>query len=107
MSAAQTIIEVRRRSGLGLRELARLAGTSHATLHEYEAGHKEPRLDTVERVAAAAGFSLEVTLAPRPDAGGQRVDKGRELAEVLRLAAAFPARTRRRLDAPKFGLAPP
>jgi transcriptional regulator with XRE-family HTH domain len=103
MSAAQTIREVRRRSGLGLRELARRAGTSHATLHAYERGAKEPRLDTIERLAAAAGFSLEVTLAARPDAGPRRVDKGRELAEVLALAAAFPARHRARLDAPVFG----
>ena len=103
MTSAQTIRELRRRSGLGLRELARRAGTSHATLHAYESGAKEPRLDTVVRLADAAGFSLEVTLAVRPDAGDQRVEKGRELAEVLALAGAFPARHRARLGAPIFG----
>ena len=103
MTAAQTIIEIRRRSGLGLRELARRAGTSHATLHAYESGVKEPRLDTVARLADAAGFTVEVTLAARPDAGEARIDKGRELVEVLALAAAFPARHRRRLSAPVFG----
>jgi hypothetical protein len=44
-----------------------------------------------------------VTLAPRPDAGPERAEKGHELAEVLALAAAFPARHRARLDAPIFG----
>lgn len=105
MTAAQQVIEIRRRSGLGLRALARRAGTSHATLHAYETGAKEPRLDTLLRLAAAAGFALEVDLAPRPDAGEDRVAKGRELAEALTLAAAFPARHRRRLDLPAFGAA--
>jgi transcriptional regulator with XRE-family HTH domain len=105
MTAAQTIKEIRRRSGLGLRDLARRAGTSHATIHAYESGAKEPRLDTVARLASAAGFTVEVTLARRPDAGDDRVAKGRELAQVLELAAAFPARHRARLDAPVFGSA--
>jgi len=103
MTASQTISEIRRRSGLGLRELARRAGTSHATLHAYESGKKEPRLDTVLRLADAAGFTLEVTLTRRPDAGAARVAKGEELAEVLALAAAFPVRHRARLTAPIFG----
>lgn len=103
MTAAQKITEIRHRSGLGLRELARRAGTSHATLHAYESGTKEPRLDTIARVAAAAGFVLELELVGRPDAGEARVAKGRELAEALTLAAVFPARHRRRLDLPVFG----
>jgi transcriptional regulator with XRE-family HTH domain len=106
MTAAQTIREIRRRSGLGLRELARRAGTSHATLHAYESGAKEPRLDTVARLAAAAGFALEVGLAARPDTAEGRTAKGHELAEALALAAAFPARHRRRLDLPVFGPSP-
>lgn len=105
MTAAQAIQDVRRRSGLGLRELARRAGTSHATLHAYERGTKEPRLDTVLRLAEAAGFTLELSLARRPDVGPDRVLKGQELAEALTLAAAFPARLRRRLEAPVFGMA--
>lgn len=103
MTAAQTISEIRRRSGLGLRELARRAGTSHATLHAYESGAKEPRLETIARLADAAGFTLEVALAPRPDSGAARADKGRELAEALTLAAAFPARHRATLGLPVFG----
>lgn len=103
VTAADTLRLVRRRSGLGLRELARRAGTSHATLRAYETGAKEPRVDTLERIAAAAGFALEVELAPRPDAGVAREAKGRELVEALTLAAAFPARSRPRLQAPVFG----
>lgn len=103
MTAAQALADVRRRSGLGLRALARKAGTSHATLHAYESGAKEPRLETVERIAAAAGFALEIAVAGRPDAGPDRQAKGRELVEVLDLAGQFPARHARRLRAPVFG----
>ncbi len=106
MTAAATIHAVRRRSGLGLRELARRAGTSHATLHAYERGDKEPRVDTVERIARAAGFAVEVGLAPRPDAEEERLAKGEELFQALTLAAAFPARHHRRLRTPVFGAAP-
>lgn len=103
MHAAQTMMGIRRRSGLGLRELARRAGTSHAALHAYETGAKQPRVDTVARVAGAAGFTLEVNLARRPDSGAARVAKGEELAEALELAAAFPVRHRQRLPVPVFG----
>lgn len=98
--ASEIVRQLHRRSGLGLRELARRAGTSHATLHLYETGAKEPRVDTVERLAAAAGFDLAVTLVPRPAGAAER---GRELEAALELAAAFPARHHRRLRAPVFG----
>ena len=105
VTGAQLILEMRRRSGLGLRDLARRAGTSHATLHAYEAGDKAPRLDTLARVAAAAGFDVDIALARRPDTLSEREAKGRELVEVLDLAGQFPARHRRRLAAPRFGAA--
>jgi transcriptional regulator with XRE-family HTH domain len=101
--ADRTIRAIRRRSGLTLRELARRAGTSHATLHTYEQGGKEPRVDTVARIAEAAGFDVELALVARPDVGPARAAKGRELVDVLKLAEQFPARHRRRLSAPVFG----
>jgi len=101
-TAARTISEIRRRSGLGLRELARRAGTSHATVHAYEHGAKDPRVDTVARLAVAAGYDLEIALAVRPDAADAREARGRELVDVLELAAVFPARHARRLRAPVF-----
>ena len=92
----------RRRAGLGLRGLAERAGTSHATLHAYESGRVQPRVDTLTRIAAAAGFDIEVALRSRPDADG-REERARELTEALALAAAFPARHQRTLRAPVFG----
>ena len=64
--------EIRRNSGLSLRELAERAGTSAATLSFYESGHKEPRLSTLERIADVAGMDLEVMLSPRLTAAERR-----------------------------------
>jgi len=92
----------RRRAGLTLRQLAALAGTSHSTLASYESGAKVPRADTMSRIFAAAGFTIEVRPSPSAAVQDGR-PRGDELVEVLRLAALFPARTDRTLDAQKFG----
>jgi transcriptional regulator with XRE-family HTH domain len=89
------------RSGLGLRELARRAGTSHATVHQYETGAKEPRVDTMARLAGVAGYHLELALVPRPFDDAEA--RGQELEAVLELAGAFPARHHQKLRAPVFG----
>ena len=83
-----------------MRELARRAGTSHATLSAYEHGVKSPTDATVERLVRAAGFAAEVSLTARPPSAAQR---GAELEAVLRLASQFPARHRKHLDLPAFG----
>lgn len=53
------VARLRRASGLGQGELARRAETSRPTLSAYEHGRKSPSLDTVERLATAAGQELE------------------------------------------------
>lgn len=68
------IAEARSRAGLGLRELARLAGTSHATLRRYETGEVDPRVGTVERIVAACGYELRVQLSP-PDTSQVRLER--------------------------------
>jgi transcriptional regulator with XRE-family HTH domain len=89
---------VRNRSGATLRVLAERAQTSHPTLSAYENGRKRPSLETVERIAQAAGFvaSLELVGRTVPD------DRGEELAEVLALAELFPARHSPVLTYPPF-----
>ena len=105
MDAATTLRRARERASLTLRALAERAGTSHAALSAYETGAKVPRVDTLDRILRAAGFSPAVELAPRP-AGEDREAKGRELVEALELAAAFPARHARRLAYPRFPVGP-
>ncbi len=87
-----------------MRELAQRAHTSHSTLAAYEQGRKTPNVDTLDRILTACGFRVDVTLTARPpDVGADPAARGRELVEVLELAAIFPARHARTLIAPKFG----
>ena len=48
----------------GLRRVARDAGVSFSVVTDLEAGNTWPRLGTVEAVAGALGFALEVKDAP-------------------------------------------
>jgi transcriptional regulator with XRE-family HTH domain len=104
--AAATLRRARARSGSSLRELARRAGTSHATLSAYEAGRVVPSVDTLDRIVRAAGYELVAELVPVPDPGQTREERGRELVEVLELAALFPARHAPTLECPPFGRVP-
>ena len=102
-----TMRAARHRAGLTARALAERAETSHSTLVAYEQGRVHPRVDTATRVIEAAGFTLELRLVPRLDAGEARQDKGKDLVDVLLLAAQFPGRRRpARLAAPVFGRVP-
>jgi len=104
VNASSLIHQVRSRAGLSLRELARRAGTSHSTLSAYEKGRKVPTVETLDRIVRAAGFVAGVEL--EPDVGGpDRSARGRELVEVLELAAMFPARHAATLEFPRFGAA--
>jgi transcriptional regulator with XRE-family HTH domain len=103
MDAADILRRARARSGLSLRALAERSATSHATLSAYEAGRVVPRVDTLQRILRAAGYSADVVLRRRPDATpGEREAKGRELVQVLDLAGHFPARHAPTLEFPPF-----
>jgi len=102
MNADAILRSARLASGLSLRELAHRARTSHSTLSAYEAGRKAPSMATLGRIVRSAGFELDVDIVasvggPDPSA------RGRELVEVLELAALFPARHTRHLPYPRFG----
>jgi transcriptional regulator with XRE-family HTH domain len=100
MNVGVVLRQLRQRSALSLRDLGAAAHTSHSTLAAYEAGRVDPTAHTVQRVAAAAGFELEVAAVRRVAEHGTRE---RELLDVLALAAEFPARHHRTLRAPVFG----
>lgn len=106
MEADQLIRRCRREAGLTLRQLAELAGTSHATLSAYEHGRVVPGVDTIARIVDAAGFALDIEPVPRCRAGvAGPGTKGDELYAVLELASRFPARHDRELGYPLFGRA--
>jgi transcriptional regulator with XRE-family HTH domain len=93
---------VRLHSGLSQRELAERVGLSASTIAAYETGRATPRVDTLDRILAAAGFTATITLTRR--AGD--AERGRELEEALELAAQFPARHSPSLEFPIFGRNP-
>jgi len=101
MEAASVLRRARRHSHLSLRELAVRAGTSHATLSAYEAGRKVPSVATLDRIVRAAGLELAAEVAPAVG-GPDPSARGRELIEVLELAALFPARHEPELAFPRF-----
>jgi uncharacterized protein len=95
--AADLIAQSRRRSGLSQAELARRAGLARSVVNSYEHGRRQPGVDALARIAAAAGLELRVAPAVR------RLDdehSGRVLAQVLDLAEALPHRRRGRLTYP-------
>lgn len=103
MEAASTLRRVRLSAQLSLRALAERANTSHATLAAYEAGRTIPRVDTLDRILRAAGYASDITTSGRPDAtDADREAKGRELLQVLDLAARFPARHHPFIAFPRF-----
>ena len=88
-------------SGLSLRQLARQAHTSHATLNAYIKGSKDPSTSTLERIIAACGYTMDIDLRPRIRFSNG-VPRGEELADALTLAEQFTARHKTKLAAPVF-----
>lgn len=95
MDVGETVRTARLEAGLTQAALARRAGTSQATISAYEHGRKEPSVETLARLLAAAGARL--TVAPgsnaviRPSAA-QLARAGRGLVDVMLLAEALPTR---------------
>jgi transcriptional regulator with XRE-family HTH domain len=100
MDVATLLSTTRRRAGLSQRDLARRARTSAAAVCLYERGERVPRVDTLERLLAAAGaaLSLDAHLAPAIDVR----TLGRDLVAVLDLAVRLPQRHAPTLEYPPF-----
>ena len=102
---ATALRQARLAAGLTQADLAGRAGTSQATLSAYESGRKQPSVDTLGRLLAAAGSRLAVVragssiLEPTP-ADHARV--ARTLGDVLALADALPVRHARELRFPRL-----
>ncbi|HET6949137.1 MAG TPA: helix-turn-helix transcriptional regulator [Acidimicrobiales bacterium] len=74
--------EIRHESRLSLRDLADAAGVAVSTVHRIERGDVSPTLDTLERIAGAAGVALRVE--PRADHRLSLVGLSRCIASDLR-----------------------
>jgi transcriptional regulator with XRE-family HTH domain len=66
MEADRLMREARRRAGLTQSALARRLGVSQPVVARLERRGANPRLDTLDKVVAATGHSLELSLVPSP-----------------------------------------
>ncbi len=82
--ATGAVRELRAASGLSQRAFAELVGTSGPTVAAYEAGSKEPRLSTLERMAANLDWQVEIRLLPARGSA----QRARRARRSLALAAA-------------------
>ena len=80
--AANLLREARRRAGLTQRELAKRAGTAQSVVARIERGLRDPSWQTLERLIAAAGFSLHAELTLRSVADSHMLQ---DVARVLSL----------------------
>lgn len=67
MTAWAIVREARARAGLTQRELARRAGKAQSEIARIENGRQDPSLSTLEGLVRAAGFDLDLRLAPHDD----------------------------------------
>ncbi|MEX1045955.1 MAG: helix-turn-helix transcriptional regulator [Actinomycetota bacterium] len=95
---ASLIKKMRTQAGLTQDALAEPAGTSQPTVAAYEGGRAHPTLGTLERLADAAGFDLQIRPNPRVRRGAQPISEAaREVKELLE-DAGLEAAWRRLLD---------
>jgi transcriptional regulator with XRE-family HTH domain len=62
MIVSEQIRNTRKLKGLKARDLARLAGVSPAEISRLESAHRDPRSDTLQRIAAALEVSVSFLL---------------------------------------------
>lgn len=99
----------RSQAGLTQSELAGRVGTSQATISAYEGGHKQPSVDTFNRLLAATGSRLVVESGRRPvlwPSRAQLARSARTLSDVLGLAEALPTRHEPELGFPRLPSGP-
>jgi transcriptional regulator with XRE-family HTH domain len=89
--------EILERSGLSQAELARRAGIPRSVLNVYLKGNREPGTEATLRIAAAAGFDVELKKRRSPVDG---VRAGEILVQVVELAEALPFRPRPEIQFP-------
>ena len=61
---ARTIISLREKVGLTQREFANKVGMKQSQLARIESGKQTPKLQTLAKLAAVAGYEIEVNLIP-------------------------------------------
>ena len=81
-TAATLLRQARARAGLSQRALARRAGTAQSVIARIEGGHTSPTWETLERLLAAADFTIQAQVESRVVRGSHMLH---EVAHVLSL----------------------
>jgi transcriptional regulator with XRE-family HTH domain len=81
--SAALVGRLRELAGLTQSELARRSGTSQPAIARLEAGYGSPGIATLQRLAEAAGFDLELRLAPRASADPVIARYGKDIDRTL------------------------
>lgn len=63
--------QAREARGLSQRQLGKLAGTSQAAICKLESARTNPRIHTLQRMAEAMGYTLQVVISPPHPQNGQ------------------------------------
>lgn len=71
-SPAELVRLARRLAGMSQAQLAAVTGLPQSAVSAYEKGRRAPGVEQLQRVAAAAGYTLELGLT-RPDPAGRRL----------------------------------
>ena len=81
MEAGALVRSIRDQSHLSVRSLGDAAGVAASTVHRIERGDLQPTVDTLRRLAEAAGFHLR--LEPETDYGASLIGLGRSVVVDL------------------------
>jgi transcriptional regulator with XRE-family HTH domain len=98
-TAGNLIREIRRESGLRQAELARRAALPRSVVSAYEHGRRQPGVDSLARLAAAAGLELRIGPSTNPV---DPVRANKILGQVLDLAETLPGKRRGKLAYPSL-----
>jgi transcriptional regulator with XRE-family HTH domain len=78
---------MRQAAGLSQSELARRLGTTQSAIARWETGEVSPRLDTLERIAAACGLDAHIVWAETGDVDRSQIRRQLSLTPRQRLQA--------------------
>lgn len=93
MAASTIVDQILQTPGMTKSKLSRASGVSRSAIDSYLSGDASPTLRQIERLAHAAGCSVDVTIAQQPTA--KPVPES--LEAVLEFGELFPPKRRRPL----------
>jgi predicted nucleotidyltransferase/DNA-binding XRE family transcriptional regulator len=90
-TAASTIRGARARAGLTQVQLAARANVAQSVVSAYESSGREPSLETLRKLVAAAGFDLDVRLVPSASTSPRRKSVDNTASRLLIALSALGA----------------